>query len=121
MIKAYIGLIRKDGTEPDKLSGYRRTYIGETEETKLSEILMKHQVVYPDVTAPGYGVICEAALYDREEGGEPMDTWLFPDALDVHEGVVPVIHKGKLWRGVEARATVCVTQNAQSGIGGGLW
>lgn len=42
MIKAYIGLIRKDGNEPDKLSGYRRTYIGETEETELAEILMKH-------------------------------------------------------------------------------
>lgn len=120
MINTYIGLLRADGTEPDKASGYRRTYIGKTEE-ELPGILAERQVVFPDVTAPGYGIIAAAALYDREEGGDPMDTWQFPEALDVHEGVVPVIHKGRLWRGVEAKATVCVRPNAQSGIGGSLW
>lgn len=119
MKKAYIGLLRADGTEPDKASGYRRTYI-EHAEGPLDKLLAEHQVVFPDVTAPGYGMIGAAALYDREEGGEPTDTWQFPDVLDVHEGVVPVIHKRKLWRGVEARATVNVSHGAKTGIGGSL-
>ena len=122
MINAYIGLLRSDGTEPDKASGYRRTCIGEiSRATAVPTLLLEYQVVFPDVTAPGYGVIAAAALYDREEGGEPLYAWNLPEALDVHQGVVPVIHKGRLWRGVEAKATVCVRPNAQSGIGGSLW
>lgn len=117
MIKAYIGLLHTDGTEPVKASGYRRTYIGETEKT-LAQILAENQVVFPDVTAPGYGMIAAAALYDCGEGGEPEDTHSFKTALDVHEGVVPVIHQGNLWRGVDVKAKVTVCPGAMSGIGG---
>ena len=118
MAHAYIGLLRADGTEPDKASGYRRVMAEAEEGTILASLLETQQIVFPDVTAPGYGVICAAALYDREEAGEALCLWKFPEAVDVHQGVVPVIHKGRLWRGVETRATITVKPGVRSAAGG---
>lgn len=117
MIHAYIGLLRSDGTEPDKASGYRRVAVEDKWEDSLC-LVKGSQIVFPDVTAPGYGVISTAAVYEQNEGGEPVFTYPLPEALDVHQGVVPVIHKGKLWRGVETRATVTVKPGILSAAGG---
>ena len=113
MIHAYIGLLRSDGTEPDKASGYKRTYVKDLEKpSEARQLLLEHQIVFPDVTAPGYGIIAQAAIYDREEGGEPRYICQLPEALDVHQGVVPVIHKGRLWRGVETQVKVNIKPSA---------
>lgn len=92
----YIGLLRHDGTEPPRESGYRRIPVKTP----------ARQVVFPEVTAPGYGVIAQLAVYADETAMEPLDVLTFPVALDVHEGVVPVIQNGVLYRGVEVQATV---------------
>lgn len=112
MAHAYIGLLRADGTEPDKASGYRRVMAEAEEGATLATLLGSQQIVFPDVTAPGYGVICAAALYDREEAGEALCLWKFPEAVDVHQGIVPVIHKSRLWRGVETQVKVNIKPSA---------
>jgi hypothetical protein len=117
MIHAYIGLLRADGTEPDKASGYRRVAVEAKWEDSLC-LVKGSQIVFPDVTAPGYGVISTAAVYEQNEGGEPVFTYPLPEALDVHQGVVPVLHRGRLWRGVETRATITVTPGIRSAAGG---
>lgn len=117
MIHAYIGLLRADGTEPDKASGYRRVAVEAKWEDSLC-LVKGSQIVFPDVTAPGYGVISTAAVYEQNEGGEPVFTYPLPEALDVHQGVVPVLHRGRLWRGVETRATITVKPGVRSAAGG---
>lgn len=99
----HIGLLRHDGTEPSKESGYRRIPVQRPED---GDILSGRQIVFPDVTAPGYGVIAKAAAYADESAPMHLAAWELPMALDVHEGVVPVIHDGTLYRGVEVQAKV---------------
>lgn len=111
MIHAYIGLLRADGTEPDKASGYRRVAVEAKWEGSLC-LVKGSQIVFPDVTAPGYGVISTAAVYKQNEGGEPVFTYPLPEALDVHQGVVPVLHRGRLWRGVETQVKVNIKPSA---------
>lgn len=111
----HIGLLRHDGTEPPKESGYRRIPVQRPED---GDILSGRQIVFPDVTAPGYGVIAMAASYEDEKDREPLGIQLFPEALDVHEGVVPVIHDGTLYRGVEVQAKVELSSADLCGTGG---
>ena len=103
MDKVYIGLLRHDGTEPPREAGYRRVLVTNA---ACGSILSGRQIVFPEVTAPGYGVIAMAASYEDEKDREPLGIQLFPNALDVHEGVVPVIHDGTLYRGMEVKAEV---------------
>lgn len=109
MAVIYIGLLRSDGTEPNNSSGYQR--ISVVSEDALHKILEEKQIVYPDVKAPGYGVVVAAAGYSQKEGGIPIVLWNFPESLDIHHGVVPVIYKGKLYRGVDIKATAVLQQN----------
>lgn len=113
MTYVYIGLLRHDGTEPPRESGYRRIPVQVPENER---ILPGRQIVFPDVTAPGYGVIAMAAAYEDEEDREPLGVQLFPEALDVHEGVVPVIYNGTLYRGVEVQAQVTMQSADMCGI-----
>ena len=110
-MKIYIALLRFDDTEPELRTGYARVFAGETAQEALPSFLQGKQIVFPDVTYPGYGMIHAIAAYDRESGGEVLYTWPLEMPLDVHQDVVPVIHNGKLWRGVETKAkvTVCPT------------
>lgn len=103
MERVYIGLLRHDGTEPPRESGYRRVPVSDV---VPGSVLSGRQIVFPDVTAPGYGVIALIGAYADEEAQEPLGVWVIPEALDVHEGVVPVIHNGVLYRGVEVQARV---------------
>lgn len=107
----YIGLLRADGTEPDETSGYCRA-IAQGTQADFNRILEEGQTVFPDVTAPGYGLITAAAAWNTEEGGTTAAFWNLPEPVDVHPGVVPVIHKGKLYRGVAVQAEITVNPNA---------
>lgn len=121
MSSVYIGLLREDLTEPSKSTGYQRTYLGELEEIDLQKILMENQVVFPDVLFPGYGVIHFAALYLTGIGGQALDCFEFMDKYDIHEGVVPVIHKGKLWRGMDTKVTLNIQNDIITKMGGSIW
>ena len=121
MFQAYIALLHPDGTEPDKRSGYCRTYIGETEETDLEQLLQtRWQVVFPDVLPPGYDIISACALFSQSAGGIPIDACGFPEARNVRPGVVPVIHQGRLWMGVDVQANVTVTNDSSCNARGGF-
>lgn len=116
MEREYIGLLRHDGTEPPREAGYRRVPV--TDAVRLAAVLNCRQIVFPDVTAPGYGVIAQIAAYADEEAQEPLGVWVLPEALDVHEGVVPVIYDGKLYRGMEVQARVGLGSVDLCGTGG---
>ena len=103
---AYIALLRCDGTEPDKASGYERACIGEVDMIDVPTLLQERQILFPDVMAPGYGEIAAVAVSDRKTAGTALWVWPLPETVNVHENVVPVIFKGKLLRGVETQARV---------------
>ena len=114
----YIGLLRADGTEPVEASGYSRSIAQGTAET-VSHILQNGQVVFPDVYDPGYGEIKSVAVWNHPEGGKPEMVWDLPEPVTVHAGVVPVIHKGKLFMGVDVKAR-CIVQPATQCRSGGV-
>lgn len=118
MINAYIVLLRADGTEPDAASGYRRICIGEVDMIAVPQLLQDRQISFPDVTAPGYGEIAAIAVSDRETKGPALWVWPLPEVLDVHEGVIPVICKGKLYRGVTAQVKTIVRSAGLCNAGG---
>lgn len=113
----YVGLLRADGTEPENASGYKRTIVQGTSET-VSQLLQNGQIVFPDVTEPGYGEIVCVAAWKREYGGVSLTAWPLPEPVTVHAGVVPVIHKGKLLMGVDVKARCIVKPGTQCKTGG---
>ena len=117
-ITAYIGLLTAGGKEPDEKSGYCRVCIGEMELREMSSALENRQIVFQDVQEPGYGIVEAAALYNMEKGGVPMAHWNFQMPLDVHAGVVPVIQNGRLWRGMDVTAKLCIEPGAACNAGG---
>lgn len=116
-ITAYIALLRADGTEPDKASGYTRSCIGEVEPGPGFPADLV--VPFPDVLPPGYREVTHWAMYDRPSGGIPLYTWPLPGPTTIHEGVVPVLKGGKLWKGVDVKARVIVKRSALCRSGGG--
>lgn len=113
----YVGLLRADGTEPESSSGYKRTIVQGTSET-VAQLLQNGQIVFPDVTDPGYGEIVCVAAWKREYGGVSIAAWPLPEPVTVHAGVVPVIHKGKLLMGVDVKARCIVKHGEQCKTGG---
>lgn len=116
----FMGLLREDGTEPPAASGYTRVSVGKVLITSIGNIPYAQQIVFPDVMPPGYGNITDLALFLEKEGGEAVVLWDLPEPIDVHQGVVPVIHNGKLWRGVDTKATVTIQNEILSKMGGSL-
>lgn len=106
---AYVGLRNSAGSEPNSDSGYKRVHLGKILYLTNPLSLFNIPAEFPQVQAPGYGIISEVAIYDRAEGGEPL--WLFtqPEALDFHEDTIPIIQNGKLYRGVDVSAAVVVS------------
>lgn len=113
----YIALFGTDGTEPDKASGYHRIAVDVAPED-APKLLQSRQIVFPDVTAPGYGMVAAVAAYAAESGGNALCIRKFPEPLEVHAGVVPVIHNGRLYRGVDVKARVMTQPSAQCLAGG---
>lgn len=106
MADLYIALLRPDGTEPPPETGYRRAKVGVCDLVSAKDIFNGRDIVFPDVKPPGYGVIDAMAVFDRETGGNFIADYTFPNAWDCYAGVVPVIHNGQLYRGVEVQAKV---------------
>lgn len=102
----FVGLLRADGSEPSALSGYKRIPAGESEFSKIPEVVSRQQIIFDDVQAPGYGEITAIAVYHKQESGRPVWLQELPAAVDVHEGVIPIIVRGQLLRGLEVQAQV---------------
>lgn len=96
----FIGLLCGDH-EPDPSSGYARV------EGYLTQTLAFN-------TSSGYGMVTHIALYDDAEGGEPLKTIELPEPVDVHDGVIPIIHEGKLLRGIDITAKLKIHTSGQS-------
>lgn len=105
-ITAYIGLLRRDGTEPPREAGYKRAAAGDVDLWDIAKLPYTGQHIFPDVTAPGYGHIVEYAAYTAPEGGEPLIVWHLPEPVDCHKGTVPFIHEGRLLLGVDVSAEI---------------
>lgn len=105
-ITAYIGLRRKDGSEPPEASGYTRASVGEINIWDLPGVLVPITAAFSEVSSPGYGVICDIALFDCRDGGMPM--WVFPQQkkLDYHAGVIPFVRELTLYRGMDVSAQI---------------
>lgn len=85
-----------------KESDYGRVYTDEFDHVpELDEF--REFLLHPAVDG-GYGLVNAVALYGCETGGEPLKVFCLPEPVDVHAGVIPFLHGGKLMRGVEVRA-----------------
>ena len=88
----YIGLLN-GSHEPDSSTGYARV------KGELSQVLAFD-------ADKGYGMITHIALFDAAEGGKPLKTIELPEPVDCHDGVIPLVHNGKLLRGLDVTAHV---------------
>lgn len=114
----YVGLLRSDETEPPQESGYARALLKDVPWAKISDIPWDRDIVFPDVTAPGYGEVVYMALYQQPTGGKPLWVWPLPAAVNAHEGTVPVIHEGRLYLGVDVKARIILNSSDMCGAGG---
>lgn len=114
-VKAFAALLCADGAEPDSCTGYTRVYIGEIYDHQLDQIPMMDQIVFPDVLKPGYRPVSAFAVYDRQKDGMQMKVWQLPESVCVNAGEIPVMHHGKLLRGVEIQAQI-ISQSVD-----GMW
>lgn len=87
-----IGLLL-ESREPDSSTGYTRV-----------EGDINHTVVFP--VSSGYGVITHIGIFDSINGGAVLEKIKLPEPVDCHEGVVPIVHHGKLLRGIDVTAKV---------------
>lgn len=111
----YVGLLKEDGTEPPSGSGYIRPHT--TEFDHVPELTEFREFLFPAAVNTGYGLISSVGLYDSPDGGEPLKTLSLPGLVDVHEGVTPFLHEGKLLRGVEMSVrSLTFTKDACEGV-----
>ena len=106
MTKFYIGLLRADGSEPPRESGYARVPMGDVDVWGIAKAATGDDHIFPDVLAPGWGEITAYAVYIAPEGGEKLLTWQLPKSVNCHAGTIPVIHNGKLLLGVDVSAEI---------------
>lgn len=114
----YMGLLRSDETEPPQESGYARALLKDVPWEKISDIPWDRDIVFPDVTAPGYGEVVYMALYQQPAGGKPLCVWPLPVAVNAHQDTVPVIHEGRLYLGVDVKARIILNSSDLCGAGG---
>ena len=105
-ITAYMGLFRGDGAEPPREAGYERVCLGEVEILDIPALPVREQIVFSDVTAPGWGLVSGFWVFDRAEGGGPLYIWDLPEPVNVHEGTIPVIYQGRLLLGIDVSANI---------------
>ena len=96
----YLGLLDKEGREPDRALGYSRCSVGNVEIWDIPMWPENNMAVFNEVTS-SYGDIHAYCMYDCAEGGEPLYIWPVKEPLDIHEGVIPIINNGRLMRGVD--------------------
>lgn len=89
--------------EPNPSSGYARI------EGYLTQTLAFNP-------SSGYGMVTHIALYDEADGGAPLKTIELPEPVDVHAGVIPIIHEGRLLRGVDVTAHILTATKGQSNL-----
>lgn len=105
-ITVYIGLFRSDGTEPLPKAGYTRACLGEMDILDVPQAPQGRDIVFDDVTAPGWGHITEYRAYDCPEGGEALYIWPLSAPVHAHPETIPVIHDGRLLLGVDVSANI---------------
>lgn len=104
-IQAYMALLYADGTEPDVCTGYTRTPT-EFGYDQFGQLFFSAQIVFPDVLSPGYRPVTAFAVFEQAEGGEPLAVCQLPQSVQFNVGEIPLIHHGRLLRGVEVQAKV---------------
>lgn len=115
-IHAYMALFRSDNSEPPRESGYTRADVGDVDIWNFPQVPYEKDIIFPDVTALGGGLITGYALYNQPEDGDPLYIWMLPEPVDCHEGIVPFIHQGKLYRGLDVSAKVILQSTAVAAL-----
>lgn len=105
-MRIYMGLLRADGSEPSRQSGYERMCAGEVLIYDIPGIPNDRDIVFNEVADPGYGNICAYAAFDAPVGGEALYLWELPQPVYCHTGTIPFIHKGVLYRGLDVSAQI---------------
>ena len=106
MSEFYIGLLRADGSEPPRESGYARVPMGTSDVWGIAKAATEEQHIFPDVPEPGWGEITAYAVYDAPEGGNIMLMFGLPEPVNCHAGTIPFIHNGRLLLGVDVSAEI---------------
>lgn len=119
-VHAYVALLCADGTEPPVGSGYVRADLGEIGAEQLEQIPMMHQIEFPDILAPGYKPISAFGVFDHPEHGKLLKLWQLPESVETNIGEVPVIHHGKLLRGIAVHARIVSQSDDSCGLRGGV-
>lgn len=118
-VNAYVALLCADGTEPPVDSGYTRADIGGMTIDQLDQIPMMHQIEFPDILPPGYMPISSIGVFDQPTGGMLLKSWQLPESVQANVGEVPVIHHGRLLRGIAVQAKVISQAVDSCGLLGG--
>lgn len=119
-VHAYVALLCADGTEPHAGSGYVRADLGEITADQLDQIPMMHQIEFPEILSPGYNPISAFGVFDHPTNGMLLKIWQLPEAVKANIGEIPVIHHGKLLRGVEVHARILSQSEDSCGLRGGF-
>lgn len=106
MTEFYIGLLRADGSEPPRESGYARSTVGKVDIWDLAKAATQEDHIFSDVPAPGWGEITAYAAYDAPESGNLMLMFGLSKPVNCHAGTIPVIHKGRLLLGVDVSTKI---------------
>ena len=121
MKNAYVALLCADGTEPPMGSGYIRADLGEMQEDQLDQIPMMRQIEFPDILPPGYKPISAIGVFDQPTGGMLLKSWQLQESVQANIGEIPVIHHGKLLRGVAVQAKIISQAVDACGLLGGAF
>lgn len=106
MTSVYIGFLNERGNEPHPNSGYKRVLIGNADQEELLNFVLEKKIAFPKAEKPGYGDIAAIAAYSEENGGYAMGKWFLPEPVNIHDGVIPLIINGNLYRGLEVEAKI---------------
>lgn len=120
-LKFCMGLLQSDGKEPKESTGYRRADLGTIPLSKIQELPMAHQIVFPDALE-SYTVTA-MACFCQELSNDPLKIWQLPQSIRINPGEVPVIHHGRLLRGVDVQAvsvSLCRNDCSGSSLGSGF-
>lgn len=112
-IPAWLGLLQAGCVEPDSTAGYARVYMGEIDLWSIPFALQDQQFVFNEVQHPGYGTVHMLGMYSAPEYGDLLYIWDLPEAVQLHEGVVPGVLDGKLVRGMDVSAHVLMQLSEQ--------
>lgn len=118
MIPYYIALMREmrdchgavSYVEPHPVTGYMRVQVP-TVDDAIACVSGSYPIEFDNLN--GYGWITHCAIMENATGGTPVSIVPLERPVYVEEGVVPILHKGRLLLGVDISASIASMSQMQ--------